>query len=60
MMMFSSFFRLRGAGGKPVPPPVSYDPVYGLSKSAIDVWLAHNPKLRSQHALKLRQCGDVK
>jgi hypothetical protein len=59
-MKFSGFFRFLGVGGTAVRPPVPYDPVYGLPKSAIDAWLAHNPELRSQHALKLRQRRGVK
>lgn len=59
-MTFSGFLRFFGAGGKPVPPPLPYDPVYGLPKSAIDAWLAHNPELRRQHDFALRQRAGVK
>jgi hypothetical protein len=59
MMKFTWFFRLFGEGGKPAPPPVAYDPIYGLPKSEIDSWLAHNPELRRQHEAELqrRRCG---
>jgi hypothetical protein len=59
-MTFSGFFRFLGVGGIAVPPPVPYDPVYGLPKSVIDAWLAHNPELRRQHDIALRQRGGVK
>jgi len=53
MMKFAWFFRLFGEGSKPDPPSVAYDPVYGLPKSEIDAWLAHNPELRRQHEAEL-------
>lgn len=55
MMKFAWFFRLFGEGGKPPAPSVAYDPVYGLPKSEIDAWLAHNPELRKQHEFELQR-----
>jgi hypothetical protein len=61
-MKFAWFFRLlgAGAGGKAAQPHVVYDPDYGLSKSAIDAWLAHNPGLRKQQEAELQRRRDVK
>jgi len=53
------FFRLFGEGGKPARPAVVYDPVYGLPKSVIDAWLAHNPELRRQHEAELQRRGSA-
>ena len=59
-MKFPWFFRLFGEGGKPARRPVAYDPVYGLPKSEIDAWLAHNPELRRQHEAELQRRRDAK
>ncbi len=59
-MKFAWFFRFLGDGGKPAQHEVTYDPVYGLEKSAIDAWLAHNPELRRQHEAELQRRRDVK
>ncbi len=34
------------------------DPVYGLPRSAIDRWLAHNPQLKEEYAAELRRRGE--
>jgi hypothetical protein len=49
-----------GEGGKPAQPPVAYDPIYGLPKSEIDAWLAHNPELRRQHEAELQRLRSGK
>ncbi len=59
-MKFAWFFRLLGEGGKPAQHDVVYDPVYGLAKSEIDAWLAHNPELRRQHEAELQRRRDAK
>jgi hypothetical protein len=59
-MKFAWFFRLLGEGGKPARRPMAYDPVYGLAKSEIDAWLAHNPELRRQHEAELQRRRDAK
>lgn len=59
-MSFAWLFRYLGANVNPVTPPVVYDPVYGLPKSTVDVWLAQNPELRRQHDTELRHRGGVK
>ena len=59
-MKFAWLFRLFGEGGKPARPPVAYDPVYGLPKSEIDAWLAHNPELRRQHEAELQRRRSAK
>jgi hypothetical protein len=38
---------------------VAYDPIYGLPKSVIDAWLAHNPQLRRQHEAELLRRGSA-
>jgi hypothetical protein len=58
-MNFAWFFRFLGAGYNSARTPVLYDAIYGLPKSAIDAWLAHNPELRKLHEIELRQRGDV-
>ena len=59
-MNFARLFRYLRANVHPAASPVLYDPVYGLPKSAIDAWLAHNPELRRHHETELRQRGSVK
>jgi hypothetical protein len=59
-MKLAWFFRLFGEGGKPARRPAAYDPVYGLPKSEIDAWLAHNPALRRQHEAELQRRRDAK
>ena len=59
-MKFAWFNRLLGEGGKPAQHHVAYDPVYGLAKSEIDAWLAHNPELRRQHEAELQRRRDAK
>jgi hypothetical protein len=53
IVKFAWLFRLLGEGGKSARYPVVYDPVYGLAKSEIDAWLAHNPELRREHEAEL-------
>lgn len=59
-MKFAWFFRLLGEGGKLARHHVAYDPVYGLAKSEIDAWLAHNPELRRQHEAELQRRSGAK
>ncbi len=59
-MNFAWLYRHLRANVKLATPPVSYDPVYGLSKAAVDAWLAHNPELRRQHEIELGQHRCVK
>lgn len=59
-MKFAWLFRLLGEGGNPAPPPVAYDPIYGLPKSEIDAWLAHNPELRRKHEAELQRRRSAK
>jgi hypothetical protein len=58
-MKFAWLFRLLGEGSNPARPPVAYDPIYGLPKSVIDAWLAHNPELRRQHEVELLRRGSA-
>jgi hypothetical protein len=59
-MKFAWFFRLFGEGSKPARPVVAYDPIYGLPKSVIDAWLAHNPELRRKHEAELQRRRSAK
>jgi hypothetical protein len=59
-MKFKWFFRLFGEDGEPARPHIAYDPVYGLPKSEVDAWLAHNPELRSQHEAELQRRKSAK
>ena len=59
-MKFAWFLRFFGEGAKPALPLVAYDPVYGLAKSKIDAWLAHNPELRRRHEAELQRLSGAK
>lgn len=59
-MKFAWLFRLLGESDKPARPAVAYDTIYGLPKSEIDAWLAHNPELRRQHEAELQRRRSAK
>lgn len=59
-MKLAWLFRLLGEDDKPARPPVAYDPIYGLAKSEIDAWLAHNPELSRRHEAEIQRRKSAK
>lgn len=52
--MLQRLLQLLGVAAEPGPPGSDYDPIYGLSRRAINDWLARNPQLKREHDAQLR------